>query len=1328
MKRLAVFMDGTWNVPENETNVSRLLERVAPVDQNGILQRTRYVDGVGTTRTSRLRGAFGKGINRRIRQAYQWLAENYEPGDEIFVFGFSRGAFEARSLVGFLDRCGLSRDASDVTVATLFERYRRPDLKASRSQLAGQARDTLPSDDLRFLDQTGAVEVQFLGVWDTVRYLDMPYGNIRGLSRSENLFHDIMATSICRHIRQARAIDEHREPYRNEHFDEPAVETEADIEQRWFIGDHCDVGGGHPKGVISNVPLRWMQMEAASAGLHFSSTIDLLGNEHLQPLHDTYYGFLKGVFRLARRRYYREIRNPESAGHSRHRHTIDATVFDRWRQDSSYRPPNLECWSVSARCDPATQLGDHVMDRTLQRLHRDDAKANAAPELIFLVHGTGVTDESRLPIQWWKPGSLFATTLSQRLGEDFSIVGSNDHLRTLTWFPGPNSEAARRAAGDALFDLLEDLELRKRRYHLVGHSHGGSVIWHCLRKAASRDNSLKGLQTWTTVGTPFLEFRSSMAGPWQVAAFLLAVLTVVVLGKGSGIAFADLQAVRYGLGELELFLTILLFGLTFLLLFALFAAAVYWAVALVARGKQRAFDVQAATFFGSRWLAIWHSDDEPIAGLSASMASPPDLTPKVAGSLSSPLRKLFAAPYDRFLARAGDEFAWRLIMRRLQGADLRGIDMMGAGAAPAVLKPGWPPLAPSIEDQIRDAVLKGMPTALKHCRARLEAIRATGDGRKLLDVLPADLWSSVVHTSYFDNDSVIDLIGTHIAKGLSRPSRVAERLSPPPFTARTWFAARTAVAIAVVALFTTVTISFAIPWAATYQLEEIANRVKRFESLAVQSSVQVGRLLVRLDAVGRLGEPADVLSKIVDPTSASLASQQLAYAYGFAGRDSEVQKLANLSENLASGTGMDWRLGQAAVLLQALTGATRAKRKTDDLLKQAVEVLREVLSSADGSRLLGNAVYSLSAIGQDQFAIEMLTLYPESQSWCENEAARVLDSGFGGNKVEGKRVLELCKVAVPKADLDPYLAKANAPSDQRPKDVIPAAGPSASPIPEFMNLIRTKQANVAGDRVRALIAATGRIEGARQKEVVELAKALREAKEDAAVYSVVRNLFDAQAMADNRLRRVESLTQTLATNHLDYWARRIATEISDSSPPYLTPVTQHRVRAFGTSAAIFHALRDLRLARKNLDKALSELRESSGEPNFYHEAVALAELATKIDYATAHTFLDIGLTIVGKNPLGEKRSQMYGNLALHFAKLGDYRAARESAERAGSLSVEGNPSALPYSGLLGGYQAILDVEIARRFPSEGKALGVTTEAAGPPLTYTFQGSQANLED
>src|ERR1700692_2938632 len=107
-KRVIVCLDGTWNTVNDNTNVWRLKSLIAVGDASGMEQRTYYHKGVGTTYGSRVSGGmFGHGLNDEIIRAYEWLIDNYSLGDELFIFGFSRGAYTARSLSGLISKCGL---------------------------------------------------------------------------------------------------------------------------------------------------------------------------------------------------------------------------------------------------------------------------------------------------------------------------------------------------------------------------------------------------------------------------------------------------------------------------------------------------------------------------------------------------------------------------------------------------------------------------------------------------------------------------------------------------------------------------------------------------------------------------------------------------------------------------------------------------------------------------------------------------------------------------------------------------------------------------------------------------------------------------------------------------------------------------------------------------------------------------------------------------------------------------------------------------------------------------------------------------------------------
>jgi uncharacterized protein (DUF2235 family) len=125
-RRLALFLDGTWNEVSDNTNIWRFRALFAPVGADGCTQLGYYSTGLGTKFGEKIRGGmFGVGIDTAITSAYEWLMEHYQLGDEIFIFGFSRGAYTARSLSGFVSKCGLLQSGAPLGVNQLFMRYRR---------------------------------------------------------------------------------------------------------------------------------------------------------------------------------------------------------------------------------------------------------------------------------------------------------------------------------------------------------------------------------------------------------------------------------------------------------------------------------------------------------------------------------------------------------------------------------------------------------------------------------------------------------------------------------------------------------------------------------------------------------------------------------------------------------------------------------------------------------------------------------------------------------------------------------------------------------------------------------------------------------------------------------------------------------------------------------------------------------------------------------------------------------------------------------------------------------------------------------------------------
>jgi uncharacterized protein (DUF2235 family) len=271
-KRLIVCADGTWNKVEKaqsgkhlSTNVAKIAAALLPIDINGIPQLLCYLEGVGTHHGEWLRGGmFGLGISRNIGHAYEFLVQSYEPGDEIWIFGFSRGAFTARSLAGMIRDCGLLMPAHIDQIQAAMKLYRdRYDDTAPDAPRARIFRNTYSYEP----------NIKFIGVWDTVGSLGVPGIHLwlARLLRIEWQFHDTALSRSVENAYHALAIHEKRSDF------EPTLWQKQDwpgssqriLEQVWFSGVHSDVGGGYAAAGLSDVALLWMIEKAKSHGLGF---------------------------------------------------------------------------------------------------------------------------------------------------------------------------------------------------------------------------------------------------------------------------------------------------------------------------------------------------------------------------------------------------------------------------------------------------------------------------------------------------------------------------------------------------------------------------------------------------------------------------------------------------------------------------------------------------------------------------------------------------------------------------------------------------------------------------------------------------------------------------------------------------------------------------------------------------------------------------------------------------------------------------------------------------------------------------------------------------
>lgn len=273
-KKLIVFCDGTWNKPDQKdergnpraTNVEKLFRAVCQEDFSGHPQIVHYVRGVGTRGGERLRGgAFGFGISTNIKDGYQFICSNYDPGDEIFLFGFSRGAYTARSLAGLIHNMGILKREHFDQLDTAYDKYRDKSEEwhpnPERGTKAKEFRDNFTY---------GREKIRFIGVWDTVGALGSPYGLIMGWLTDKlfkTRFHDAKLSRSVESGYHALAIHERRWPFRPTLWElDPAHDPEKFGEQ-WFDGVHSDVGGGSAKSGLADIALEWMKEMAKNHGM-----------------------------------------------------------------------------------------------------------------------------------------------------------------------------------------------------------------------------------------------------------------------------------------------------------------------------------------------------------------------------------------------------------------------------------------------------------------------------------------------------------------------------------------------------------------------------------------------------------------------------------------------------------------------------------------------------------------------------------------------------------------------------------------------------------------------------------------------------------------------------------------------------------------------------------------------------------------------------------------------------------------------------------------------------------------------------------------------------
>jgi len=378
-KKIILLSDGTGNSRARiwRSNVWRLYRALDLED--GSRQVAFYDDGVGTSSTkiiAALGGIFGFGLSRNVRDLYSFLCRTYEPGDEIYLFGFSRGAFTVRVLAGLICKEGIIKDAHDErilkkSVYSTYKKFRRAAF--GQSLLKGILEKIADLRDWVFQNERPSQKyeagIHFMGIWDTV---DAYGGPIDELTDAYSRVvwplkaADQNISSNIKRVCHALALDEQRQSFQPMLINENQQETEDNVSreritQVWFNGVHSDIGGGYPDNGLSLVTLKWMLEQCKSEFELKILPLELeniaKGADHTSRLNDSRSGL--GVF------YRYSPRNLETLCRAKigkqdsvcvELPKIHYTVFDRIMQRSSAKVP----FNVPAEYAIVDQAGDII--------------------------------------------------------------------------------------------------------------------------------------------------------------------------------------------------------------------------------------------------------------------------------------------------------------------------------------------------------------------------------------------------------------------------------------------------------------------------------------------------------------------------------------------------------------------------------------------------------------------------------------------------------------------------------------------------------------------------------------------------------------------------------------------------------------------------------------------------------------------------------------------------------------------------------------------------------------------------------------------------------
>ena len=410
-KNIVLCSDGTGNrdIKARGTNVFKLYEAVDiqghKDDKKKTPQVAFYDDGIGTSSLLPLRilgGAFGWGFSKNVRDLYTELVHVYQPGDRLYLFGFSRGAYTIRALAGMIQYCGIvdvTKDGIgtdkkrlksrvkacwDQFVAAAFKPFQRDVVRCRNVPTTADA--TIDEERRRLLGAVmhpeyapyGEPFIEFVGVWDTVAAVGAPFEELRDILNFfiPVKFAELVPGSRIKRACHALSIDDERQSFHPELWNEQRTSRPDQIKQVWFTGAHSNVGGGYPKQGMSLVALDWMMAEAEQCGLRFIPGDRESIRTH-QDIHDKLYDSRAGLaiyYRWGPRNIVTLCRN-----HNINMPKIHASVFERIANGTGgYAPGNIPfaCEVVTTQHPTPERSSPWPTQTALQAIQQEIAQSS----------------------------------------------------------------------------------------------------------------------------------------------------------------------------------------------------------------------------------------------------------------------------------------------------------------------------------------------------------------------------------------------------------------------------------------------------------------------------------------------------------------------------------------------------------------------------------------------------------------------------------------------------------------------------------------------------------------------------------------------------------------------------------------------------------------------------------------------------------------------------------------------------------------------------------------------------------------------------------------